>query len=96
MSSSHISQRNSVVPAQLSFLAIYNPCFGDSDETAYEQIFFYHSRHSRDEGPAARDDFTQSVASAAPNTGPVVSQEHERNEQLRKVGLARGMVEFAK
>ena len=29
-----------VVPAQLSFLAIYNPALGDSDETFHKQIVF--------------------------------------------------------
>ena len=36
-----------VVPAQLSFLAIYNPALGDSDETFHKQIVFYYSRAAK-------------------------------------------------
>ncbi|KKZ66096.1 hypothetical protein EMCG_08161 [[Emmonsia] crescens] len=37
-------QPSSVVPAQLSFFAIYNPSLGSTDETLRDQIVFYYSR----------------------------------------------------
>lgn len=81
-----------VLPAQLAFLTIYNPAFGDSDETAYEQIFFHYSDDEAEKNRrtwSQTNDGTQDDASAR-------SQEDQRNDQLRQVGLARGMVEFAK
>lgn len=74
-----------VVPAQLSFLAIYNPSLGTSDETFHDQIVFYHSKaakaRSRIEGRDAQ-----------------AEQElrEQENEKLRQVGLAQGMVGFAR
>lgn len=87
------SSQPSVVPAQLASLAIYNPAFGDSDETAYEQIFYYYSRkdHERKEDSLTNTDGRDAGAQKQPS-----SEEAERNERLRQVGLARGMVEFAK
>jgi hypothetical protein len=74
-----------VVPAQLSFLAIYNPSLGRSDDTVQDQIVFYYSKAAKarlkingDSTEAARD-----------------LRERE-NEKLRQVGLAQGMVGFAK
>ncbi|OJD18896.1 hypothetical protein AJ78_01151 [Emergomyces pasteurianus Ep9510] len=80
-------QPGSVVPAQLSFLAIYNPSLGSTDETLGDQIVFYYSRKG--------------------NTRPSRSTQHRRsqrgasdavdsNEKLRQIGLAQGMVSFAK
>jgi hypothetical protein len=96
MSSSHATSVHKVVPAQLAFLTIYNPSFGDTDETAYDQIFYYFSprdleRRRQDKHVISRVD---EVAEGKPMRP--VSQEEEHNERLRKVGLARGMVEFAK
>lgn len=77
----------SVIPAQLSFLAIYCPSLGNSDESIEDQIVFYSSkkhlerrrqRHDRSQ-PSKNEDETQ-----------------EKNERLRQVGLAQGMVDFAK
>ncbi len=72
-----------IVPAQLGFLAIYNPSLGTTDETIDDQIVYYASaaqkrRHRSRVRP------TDSV-----------SQE-ERNERLRQIGLAQGIVEFSK
>ena len=67
-----------VVPAQLSFLAIYNPSLGDSDETFHKQIVFYYSK-----------------AAANPGKDTDALREEE-NEKLRQVGLAQGMVGFAR
>ena len=91
MSSS--SQLRTVVPAQLAFLTIYNPAFGDSDDTAYEQIFFYYSAQPGDyeSTRSASQNLVETRDNAAAS-----SQEEQKNERLRQVGLTRGMVEFAK
>lgn len=75
----------SVIPAQLSFLAIYNPLLGPTDETLNDQIVFYTSRSSRlrrTESAAREDDNENS--------------KDESNGRLRQIGLAQGMVGFAK
>ncbi len=74
-----------VVPASLSFFAIYNPSLSRSDETLHDQIVYYHSKShnigSRHKNRSnAEDDGTR----------------EEKNERLRQIGLAQGMVEFAK
>lgn len=74
-----------VVPAQLSFLAIYNPSLGSSDETFHKQVVFYYSKAAK----------TRSRL----NDGDTRKEEELReqeNEKLRQVGLAQGMVGFAK
>lgn len=81
-----------VVPAQLAYLTIYNPAFGDTDETAYEQIFYYYSRKDNERQEKARSSQGEFDASEERQ----ISQEDEKNDRLRQVGLARGMVEFAK
>lgn len=74
-----------VVPAQLSFLAIYNPSLGPSDETLHDQIVFYYSKAAR---AAAKTQGDKSRAS--------LDLRDQQNEQLRQVGLAQGMVGFAR
>ncbi|KAL4930646.1 uncharacterized protein BDV17DRAFT_35632 [Aspergillus undulatus] len=74
----------SVDPAQLSYLAIYNPKLGTTDETIKEQIVFYTSRSSllrRKDSSATSDDKEPG---------------DDWNERLRQVGLAQGMVTFAR
>lgn len=75
----------SVIPAQLSFLTIYNPSLGTTDETLADQIVFYSSRTilSRRTRSASREPTDK-------------DQKDEKNERLRQVGLAQGMVSFAK
>lgn len=74
-----------VVPASLSFLAIYNPSLSRSDETLHDQIVYYHSRsHDRK--------LSRKAASNPESEDP----REEKNERLRQIGLAQGMVEFAK
>ncbi|KAK5796720.1 hypothetical protein VI817_006004 [Penicillium citrinum] len=68
----------------LSFLAIYNPTLGPTDETLEDQILFYTSRADRqceDETISGGD-------------GNKLSDD-EKNERLRQIGLAQGMVNFA-
>jgi hypothetical protein len=42
----------SVIPAEVSFLALYNPTYGQTDDTFQDQIFFYYTRKS---GPEQSD-----------------------------------------
>lgn len=74
-----------VVPASLSFLAIYNPSLSKSDDTFHEQIVYYYSksRNARRSGKVN-------------DNGDRDDSREERNEKERQIGLAQGMVEFAK
>lgn len=74
-----------VVPAQLSFLAIYNPALGDSDETFHRQVVFYYAKAAR-----AR------AKLGGANAQKEEQLREEENEKLRQVGLAQGMVGFAR
>ena len=74
-----------VVPASLSFLAIYNPSLSRSEETLHDQIVYYYSR----------SDSTITKHKARGNAGNEDSH-GDKNERLRQIGLAQGMVEFAK
>lgn len=74
-----------VVPAQLSFLAIYNPALGDSDETFHKQIVFYYAKAARARAKLGADNASQDQ-----------QLRDEENEKLRQVGLAQGMVGFAR
>lgn len=74
-----------VVPAHLSFLAIYNPGLGQSDETFHNQIVFYYSKAAK-----ARSKIRGSDTQAEREL------KEQENEKLRQVGLAQGMVGFAR
>ncbi len=80
---------NKVVPAQLSFLTIYCPALGTSDETFQDQLVFYYSRAAQEARGAARKDVR-----SVPAGGDALRA--EENEKLRQIGLAQGMVDFAK
>lgn len=82
MSSTAIAK---VVPAQLSFLAVYNPSLGTSDETFHRQIVFYHSKAAKARSRLSDGD-----------TGAARELREQEHEKLRQVGLAQGMVGFAK
>ncbi|KAJ5678685.1 hypothetical protein N7462_006929, partial [Penicillium macrosclerotiorum] len=78
-------ETDSAIPAQLSFLAIYNPTLGPTDETLEDQIVFYTSRAdhlNRAEDSGAGDDDNKRSGD-------------DKNERLRQIGLAQGMVNFA-
>ncbi|KAI1108061.1 hypothetical protein F5Y14DRAFT_131215 [Nemania sp. NC0429] len=75
-----------VVPAQLGFLAIFNPSLGATDDTIDEQIVYYASVSARSQRRRHR-------SRGKPTAD--ISQE-ERNERLRQIGLAQGMVEFSR
>jgi len=74
-------QEGKVLPAQLSFLAIYNPSLGITDETFENQILFWWSKVSR---------------ARKKNHAPDPQAQEQENEKLRQIGLAQGMVDFAK
>lgn len=93
-----------VVPAHVSYFAVYNPSLGHTDETIRDQIVFYYSAKLEAERKRRR---SERVASSKQhdvqerNTGqsthaPIVDEEAEENERLRQVGLAQGMVDFVK
>ena len=79
------SAAGGMVPAQLGFLAIFNPSLGHTDETIDDQIVYYASvstqtsKRKRTRGRPTQD----------------ISQE-ERNERLRQIGLAQGMADFSR
>ncbi|GJC79470.1 vacuolar fusion protein CCZ1 [Colletotrichum liriopes] len=75
-----------IVPAQLGFLAIFNPSLGHTDDTLDDQIVYYASVSTQRQKRRRRS-----------RTKPTenISQE-ERNERLRQIGLAQGMVEFSR
>ncbi|KAI1333706.1 hypothetical protein F5Y15DRAFT_326957 [Xylariaceae sp. FL0016] len=75
-----------VVPAQLGFLAIFNPSLGTTDETIDDQIVYYASVNTQSQKRRHR-------SRGRPTDN--VSQE-ERNERLRQIGLAQGMVDFSR
>lgn len=79
----------SPVPAQLGFLAIYNPSLGDSDDTIDDQIVYYASVTSQATTSSKR---RRARTRGRPTEG--ISAE-ERNERLRQIGLAQGMVSFS-
>ena len=78
-----------VVPAQLAFLAIYNPSLGPTDETFAKQCVFWYSRAAQE----ARSSSKKSVRSTA---GVDDAAREDENEKLRQIGLAQGMVNFAR
>jgi len=81
-------QVRKVTPAQLGFLAIYNPSLGTSDETLENQIVYYSSPESRGDRIRQKD-----ISDANAIQDAIRKQ---KNEQLREVGLAQGMVEFGR
>ncbi|KAH8901005.1 hypothetical protein GQ53DRAFT_756693 [Thozetella sp. PMI_491] len=78
-----------IIPAQLGFLAIYNPSLGATDETVDDQVVYYASI---DAGTGRQ---RRRHRSKPGKLGDNASQE-ERNEYLRQIGLAQGMVEFSR
>ncbi|KAG5961978.1 hypothetical protein E4U58_004033 [Claviceps cyperi] len=76
-----------IVPAQLGFLAIFNPCLGSANDTVDDQIVYYASLNTQHVGNNKRrlhGRFADAVS------------QHERNERLRQIGLAQGMINFSR
>ena len=82
------NQLRKVVPAQLGFLAIYNPSLGTTDETLENQIVYYSSKQSHKDGARLR------VHRDTKSTQDALREQN--NERLRQIGLAQGMVEFGR
>lgn len=76
-----------IVPAQLGFLALFNPSLGQTDETIDDQIVYYASVSTQSSSRRRRR------ARTRPTDG--ISQE-ERHERLRQIGLAQGVVNFGR
>lgn len=81
-------QSQHITPAHLAFLAIYNPSLGTTDETLENQIAYYCSYNPQGDPSAKHDDQSGKSAQDAARD--------EKNEQLRQIGLAQGMVEFGR
>ncbi|KAK7749189.1 hypothetical protein SLS62_008370 [Diatrype stigma] len=81
-----------IVPAQLGFLAIYNPTLGTTDETLDDQIVYYASVNSQSQKRKKKSS-KRHRSQGRPTEN--ISQD-ERNERLRQIGLAQGMVEFSR
>lgn len=73
-----------VVPANLSFLAIYNPSLSHSDESLRDQIVYYYSKIENEREKSKRSGHEETEET-----------QEEINERLRQIGLAQGMVQFA-
>lgn len=92
-----------VVPAQLGFLAIYNPSLGTTDDTIEDQIVYYGGAAvgageaatvaTTDASPTHARRRRSSASAAAPTAHLAPA---ERNERLRQIGLAQGMVAFGR
>lgn len=94
----------SIIPAQLGFLAIYNPSLssrsgggGDDENSVNDQIVYYASlneQHASSHGGSLKKGRRRHRSS----TGGMEQQVSReiRNERLRQVGLAQGMVEFSR
>jgi hypothetical protein len=74
-----------VIPAHLSLLAIYNPTLGTTDETLQEQIVYYFSHDGNRN--KRKESGLEELGSG---------EEKDENEKLRQIGLAQGMVSFAR
>ncbi|KAI1270754.1 hypothetical protein F5Y18DRAFT_369390 [Xylariaceae sp. FL1019] len=77
---------SAIKPAQLGFLAIFNPALGATDETIDEQIVYHASVNTQSQKRRHR-------SRGRPTAD--ISQD-ERNERLRQIGLAQGMVDFSR
>ncbi|EXJ86200.1 hypothetical protein A1O1_06570 [Capronia coronata CBS 617.96] len=103
--SSYNSHSSRIVPAHVSYLAIYNPSLGSTDETVGDQIVFYHSakleaeheRRSKQRVSSSKSQHgTPGKEQEQPDAAPETHQESEQYERQRQVGLAQGMVDFVK
>ncbi|KAG8428068.1 hypothetical protein J3459_006106 [Metarhizium acridum] len=87
MASTAVAAAGTLVPAQLGFLAIFNPSLGSTDDTIDDQIVYYASDTTQGSGKRRRRTRGRSTED--------ISQE-ERHERLRQIGLAQGMINFSR
>lgn len=78
-----------ILPAQVGFLAIFNPSLGNTDDTLDDQIVYYSSVDSQNQKRRRH-------RRAPPGRPTDNIPQDERNERLRQIGLAQGMVSFGK
>jgi hypothetical protein len=78
-----------IIPAHLSLLALYNPTLGTTDETFQDQVVFYYSH-------AAQKKKRKELGIEGQGGPDDADLQKEENEKLRQIGLAQGMVHFAK
>ncbi|SZF06343.1 unnamed protein product [Blumeria hordei] len=83
----HNEPLRDVIPAQLGFLAIYNPSLGPTDETLGDQIVYYYSSKWSERKARRRE---------AKNKCPDEASRQQTNEKLRQVGIAQGMIEYGR
>jgi hypothetical protein len=87
MTSTTAPAPGSIVPAQLGFLAVFNPSLGNTDDTIEDQIVYYASETTQSSGKRRRRTHRRPT--------DAISQE-ERYERLRQIGLAQGMINFSR
>lgn len=78
---------DTILPAAVDYLAICNPKLSTSDHDLDKQILYFYQG-----GQAA-------ASKSKPSTAPenvADAKEKELNEQLRRTGLAQGMIQFAR
>lgn len=78
------ASKSGIIPASLAFLTIYNPSLSQNDDTIDDQIVYYYSKSQAQK--------TRRGTSHAQDG----NDREYKNEKLRQIGLAQGMVEFAK
>lgn len=83
------------MPAQLGFLAIYNPSMGNTDETIDDQIVYYSSVSAQTASSQQQRKRHRTANNSGARPMAALSND-ERNERLRQIGLAQGMVEFGR
>ncbi|KAL8760825.1 MAG: hypothetical protein Q9184_003007 [Pyrenodesmia sp. 2 TL-2023] len=76
--------KSGIIPANLAFLTIYNPSLSQNDDTIEDQILYYYSQSE-----------TQKT-DRRPGRSQYEDRREYKNKKLRQIGLAQGMVEFAK
>ncbi|KAG5983531.1 hypothetical protein E4U55_007937 [Claviceps digitariae] len=82
-----------IVPAQLGFLAIFNPCLGNTDDTLDDQIVYYASDSTQNTQQAQHARSKKRRTRGRPTDA--ISQD-ERNERLRQIGLAQAIISFSR
>ncbi|SPO06706.1 uncharacterized protein DNG_09400 [Cephalotrichum gorgonifer] len=82
-----------ITPARLGFLAIYNPSLssGSDEDSIGDQIVYYASPSSLSARRRAQRRKRRRHGRPTEDVSP-----EERNERLRQIGLAQGMVEFSR
>ncbi|KAG6008699.1 hypothetical protein E4U21_004054 [Claviceps maximensis] len=87
-----------IVPAQLGFLAIFNPCLGETDDTLDDQIVYYASESMSTQNTKNTKQARHAGNKKRRTRGrptDAISQE-ERNERLRQIGLAQALITFSR